>query len=97
MTVQDIYADIAIWGKYIFALKGKTNRKKKISVAEDFIQVPKEIIKLHIYIIMTTDILFVNTIPLFLTLIRKIFFAMVNHLADRKYKTIYTAFNGVYI
>ena len=70
MTVQDIYADIAIWGKYIFALKGKTKRKKKISVAEDLIQVPKEIIKLHKDTIMTADILFVNTIPFFLTLSR---------------------------
>ena len=70
MTVQDIYADIAIWGKYIFALKGKTKRKKKISVAEDLIQVPKEIIKLHKDTIITADMLFVNTIPFFHALSR---------------------------
>ena len=46
---------------------------------------------------MIEDILFVNTIPLFLNLNRKIWFTMVHHLADRKAKTIYTAFNEVYI
>ena len=46
---------------------------------------------------MTVDIFFVNTITFFLNLSRKHFFTVVHHLADRKAKTIYTAFNEVYI
>ena len=66
-------------------------------MTEDLIQVPKELIKLHSYIIMTADILFVNAIPFFLILSRKFCFTMVHHLEDRKTKTIYTALNEVYI
>ena len=88
---------ISILGKDIFALKSNTTRKKTIPVTEDLIQVPKDLIKLHRYIFMTSDIFFVNTIPFFITLIINICFAMVHHLADSKSKTIYTTFNEVYI
>ena len=71
--------------------------KKTIPVTENLIQVPKDLIKIHKDIIMTADIIFVNTILFFLTVIRKICFTMVHHLADRKSKTIYIAFNEVYI
>ena len=97
MTVQDIDVAIAICGKNIFSLKGNTTRKKIIPATEDLIQVPKELIKLHRYIVMTSDTFFVNTIPFFLNLSRKNFFTMVYHPEDRKTKTIYTAFNEVYI
>ena len=46
---------------------------------------------------MTAEILFLKTIQLFLILSRKKYFTMVHHLANRKVKTIYTAFNEVYI
>ena len=74
MTVQYIYVAIAIWGKGIFDLKVKTTRKKTIPVTEDLIRVPKELIKIHMDIIMTADILFVKTMPFFLTLCRKKYF-----------------------
>ena len=97
MTLQDIYFYIFIWGKDIFALNVKNTRKKTIPVTEDLIQVPKEIIKLHMDIFMIEDIFFVNTIPFFHTLSRNICFTMAYHIAERKAKTIYTAFNQVYI
>ena len=95
MTVQDIDVTITIWGKDIFALKWKATRKKKIPVTEDLIQVPKELIKIHGDIVMTAEILFVNTIPLSLTLSRNIVFTLVHPLAYSKAKTIYTALNEV--
>ena len=97
MTVQDIDVAIAIWGKGIFALKGNTTRNNTIPATEDLIQAPREIIKIHRDIIMKSDILFVNTIPFFLTLNRKFCFTMVHHIANRKDKTIYTPFKEVYI
>ena len=72
MTVQDIYVVITIWGKGVFDLKLKTTRKKKIPVTEDLSQVPKELVNLHNDIVMTAEIFFINKIPLFLTLRRKI-------------------------
>ena len=74
MTVQDIDVTINIWGKEIFSLKGKTTRKKTIPVPEELIQVPKKLIKLHRDIVMISGTFFVNTIPFFLTLTRKILY-----------------------
>jgi hypothetical protein len=71
VTVQ--YIDVArkIWGKNIAALKGKTTRSKSTPVARDYVKVSMELMKLHKELFFTTDILFVNNIPFFLTLSRK--------------------------
>ena len=97
MTVQYIYVTIAIWGEDIFALKVKTTSKNTTLVTEELIKVPMDIMKLHRDFVMTSDIFFVYTIPFLLTLIRKICFTMVHHLADMKVKTICSTFNEVYI
>ena len=71
MTLKYIDVFISILGKDIFSLKVKTTRKLKVLLTEDLIQVPKELIKINRDIVMTSDILFANKIPLFLTLRRK--------------------------
>jgi hypothetical protein len=96
VTVQDVEAAHNIWGKNIAALKGKTTRSKTIHVARDFVKVPKGILKLHKDVFLTCNIFFVNQIPVFITLSRKICFTAVNHLTDRKVKTIYNAFKEIY-
>ena len=63
MTVQDIGIAHAIWGKKIADLNVETNRKKPIHVAGDLVKIPKELIKIHRYVFMTADILFVDGIP----------------------------------
>jgi hypothetical protein len=55
-----------------------------------------EIIKLHREVFLTTYIFFVNKIPFFLTLSRKICFTAVNHLADRTVPHIFKAFKDMY-
>jgi hypothetical protein len=92
VTVQDIDVAPKIWGKSIAALKGKTTRSKSIPVARDYGKVPMEIMKLHREVFLTKDIFFVNKIPFFLTLSRKICFTAVNHLADRTVPQIFKAF-----
>jgi hypothetical protein len=96
VTVQ--YIDVArkFWGKHIAALKGKTTRSKSIPVARDNVKVPMEIMKLHKEVFLTTYIFFVNKIPFFLTLSRKICFTAVNHLADRTVPQIFKAFKEIY-
>jgi hypothetical protein len=63
MTIQDIDVATKIWGKNIAALKGKTTRSKMHPVARDYVKVPKELLKLHKEVFLTTDIFFVNNIP----------------------------------
>jgi hypothetical protein len=97
VTVQDVEAANPIWDKNIVALKGKTTRKKPIHVARDFVKVPKELLQLHQDVFITADLFFVNQIPFFLTLSRTICFTAVNHLANRNTKTIFKAFEEIYM
>jgi hypothetical protein len=96
VTIQDIDVTTKIWGKNIAALKGNTNRSKMHPVARDYVKVPKELLKLHKEVFLTTDIFFVNKIPFFLTLSCKICFTAVNHLADRTVPQIFKAFKEMY-
>jgi hypothetical protein len=96
VTIQDIDVATRIWGKNIAALKGKTTRSKTHPVARDYVKVPKELLKLHKEFFLTTYIFFVNKIPFFLTLSRKICFTAVNHLADRTVPQIFKAFKEMY-
>jgi hypothetical protein len=96
VTVQDIGVARKIWGKNIAALKDKTTRSKPITVARDYVKVPMELMKLQKEVFLTTDIFFVNKIPFFLTLSRKICFTAVNHLSDRVVPQIFKAFKEMY-
>jgi hypothetical protein len=84
------------WGENIAALKGKTTRSKTNPVARDYVQVPTEFLKLHKEVFLTFDLFFVNKIPFFLTLSRKICFTAVNHLADSTVPQIFKAFKEIY-
>jgi hypothetical protein len=96
VTIQYIDVATEIWGKNITALKGKTTRRKTHPVARGYVKVPKELLKLHKEVFLTTDIYFVNKIPFFLTLSRKICFTAVNHLADRTVPQLFKAFKEIY-
>ena len=56
------------------ALKGKTVHGKPIVVASDCIKTPKEIADLKKTVFLTADIFFVNGIPIFISLSRKLDF-----------------------
>ena len=65
-------------------------------VKRNLVKVPKELMKLHKDIYFTADIFFVNKIPFFLTLSRKIMFTAVNHLANRTVPQIFNAFKEIF-
>jgi hypothetical protein len=96
VSVQDVDAAFEIWGKNVAALKGKTTRRKPIPVAEDFVRIPKEILNMHKDVALTADVFFVNKIPFFITLSRKICFTAVNHLPNRTVPEIFKAFKEIY-
>jgi hypothetical protein len=83
VMIQDIDVATKIWGKNIAALKGKTTRSNMHPVARDYVKVPKHLLKLHKEVFLKTDMFFVNKIPFFMILSRKICFTAFNHLADR--------------
>ena len=97
VTLEDTNVAKSIWGKDIAALKGKTTRSKPDPVAKDFVKVPKELMKLHKHVFLTADIFFVNKIPFFLSLSRKIYFTAATHLKSRKVAEIFKAFKEIYV
>jgi hypothetical protein len=96
VTIQDIDVATHIWDKNISALKGNTTCSKTHPVARDYVKVPKELLKLHKEVFLTTNIFFVNKITFFLTLSPKICFTAVNHLADRTVPQLFKAFKEIY-
>jgi hypothetical protein len=61
------------------------------------VKVPKDLLKLHRDVTLCADIFFVNKIPFFISLSRKIKFTAVNHLPDRKITTIFQAYEEIHI
>jgi hypothetical protein len=76
VTIQDIDVAKNIWGKNIATLKGKTTRSKTHPVARDYVKVPKELLKLHKEVFLTTDIFFMNKIPFFYTSSKNMFYSI---------------------
>ena len=96
VTVADIDAAQAIWGKDVAALKGKTVRKKPTAVAEAALKVPRDFLKLNKRVLLVVDIFFVNRVVFFLTYSRKITYTAVSHLTSRKLEQVLTAFKSIY-
>ena len=72
VKVQEIDVDHNIWGKSVPSCKEKTTRKKPIFVSGNLVQVPEDLVNINKHIYLTSDLLFFNSNPFFLTLIRNI-------------------------
>jgi hypothetical protein len=68
VTIDDIAVAEDIFGPDIHALKGKTVRTKPTRVECDYVEVPREIMKLHHNVVLCADIFFVQGYPYFVTL-----------------------------
>ena len=96
VTVKDVDVTLKIWFNNIVALKGNTTWSKPKTVARDSVKIPVDLLRPHKEVFLMVDIFFGNKIPLFLTLIRKICFSAVNHLAYRTVPQIFAAFKEIY-
>ena len=70
ITVEDVTLAEKIFGKDISTLKGKSTRPKLHQVKNDYIEIPKELLKNNTEITLCMDTMFVNRIG-FLTTIDK--------------------------
>ena len=77
ITIEDVNVAQDIFGSNVYNLKGKTTRRVPDLVHTDYVEVPREILKLHRDVTLTGDIFFVNAHPFFVTLSRKIKFNTV--------------------
>ena len=97
VTTEDAGVAQKVWGPSVASLKGKTTRQTPPAVQTDIIEIPTEIRELHRLVTLSIDVFFVNKIPFFMTLSRKICFSTVTHLANRKISTIFAALKSIFM
>jgi hypothetical protein len=68
----DISNAAAIYGHDLGGIRGKTVRKKPERVHGETLKIPKDFYKLHHFVTLTADIMYVNGVPFLTTLSRKI-------------------------
>ena len=94
---KDFANAIAIWGKNVAELEGKTVRKKPAPVISDIMKVPRGLLKLEKDISLALDIFFVNGSPFLITLSGRIYFTTVSNLKNQKLKTVVEILKHIYV
>ena len=79
-----------VFGPELGTLKGKTTRKKPIPVRQDIISIPRNIKIAHRDVVIAADVMFVNTIPFFVTISRVIKFRTSQDIPNRTKNTYLT-------
>jgi hypothetical protein len=95
VTLEDINIATDIYGPDIAALKGKTVHKKPLPERADFIKVPRELMKIHKHVQLVADVLFVNKMPMVLTISINIDFTTIEPISSRNIKLLAKAFDHV--
>jgi Reverse transcriptase (RNA-dependent DNA polymerase) len=96
VSVKDIQVAEDIFGPDVNALKGKTTRTAPKRVEIDYVDVPKDLLKVHKDVTLCGDIFFVQGYPFFVTLSRNIKFNTVEALPDMESDTLLTASDNVF-
>jgi hypothetical protein len=91
----DILAAEDIIGPNLGSIKGKTVRRGGARVLTEVHQIPRAIMEKYKDIVLCVNIMFVNQLPLFVTIGRNIKFGTVELLKNRKHSTILQSFKTV--
>ena len=67
ITENDVANADAIFGDNLAGLRGKTTRKKSERVTTDYVKISKEFLRMHEYITLMADVMFVNNIGFVVT------------------------------
>ena len=72
IRVKDVTNAHAIFGPHLPGLRGKTVRVKPTRVESEYLEIPDDFRKLHRYLTLTGDVMFVIGYPFLVTLSRNI-------------------------
>jgi hypothetical protein len=87
--VSDAKRAVRIYGKDIFALKGKMTRETSPIVQTSIIvPIPKEILEAHKSVTLCADIAYVNKTIIFVTISKNILFMTIEDIPNQKQKNI---------
>ena len=88
VSADDITRSHTIFGPDPKGIRGKTTWTPPEHVTTDYVQIPRDFIKLHKYVALVADVMFVNNIPFLITMSRKIKFITVEHIPTRTAKQL---------
>ncbi len=63
VTLQDVNNAHHIYGRDLANIRGKTTRRKPEHVQIDYVQIAWDFVKMHKYVTLAADVMFVNGLP----------------------------------
>ena len=87
-VANDVTNARAIFGPNRPGLRGKTVRQRPDRIVPEYLEIPKDFYRLHHFVTLTTDVIFVNGIPFFTILSPDIRFVMAEHVPSRTAKKL---------
>jgi hypothetical protein len=88
VTVQDVNNAHHIYGQDLANIRGKTTRRKLEYVQVDYVQIPRDSVKMHKYVTLADDLMFVNGLPFLVTSSRGISLVTIEYLPSRTAKRL---------
>jgi hypothetical protein len=84
ITRKNILAAEHIFGPDVGSLNGKTIRKAAAHVDLRTVDIPASLITQYHEVVLAADVMFVNKIPFFVTILRDIIFGLPNYYPTRR-------------
>ncbi len=85
------------YGPDVYAIKGKTTRKKPRALANDYIEIPRALIKAHQGIVLVSDVMFIDEVPFLVTMSLNIWFITIRCITNREADTLLEAFDATFL
>jgi hypothetical protein len=88
ITVQDIENANRVLGPDLANLRGKTIRTKLEHVRIEYVQIPRDFVELHKYVMLVAEVMFVNSLPFLVTSLQGISLVTIEYLKSRTAKRL---------
>ena len=96
VTAEDVKICQKIYGPDVYALKGKTVRHKPRAVVNDYLEIPRELISAHQGIILFADVMFIDGVPMMVTLSKNVRLITITYIPLRDKDTLLWALDDVF-
>ncbi len=88
ITVRDVDNANWIFGPDLANLRGEMTRTNPERVRVEYVQIPRDSVQLHKYVMLVADAMFVNGLPFLVTSSRGLSLVTIEHLPSRTAKRL---------
>jgi hypothetical protein len=88
VTVHDVINAHHIYGRDLANVRGEMTRRKPEHVQVEYVQIPQDFVKMHKYVTLAADVMFVNGLPFLVTSSRGISLVTIEYLPSRTAKRL---------